>query len=60
MMPNGTMRTHDHHAVQKSCQQHIPAEKMKNKQEEKRRKAQNFQPAKKGEPVPAVFKNVES
>lgn len=60
MMPDGTMRTHNDHTVDKSCQDRPPAKVGKEKNKEKWNKASYFQPAKKGEPVALVLKNIQS
>jgi hypothetical protein len=58
--PNGTMRTHDHHAVNNNGNQQIPGEIPGYKQIKEWQHPCKHQKAYKGDPVLPGFKNIDA
>jgi hypothetical protein len=58
VVPDGAMRAHNDHAINKSGQKSPPIQEEDQEQNKKRCQAQHLQPAKKGKPILPCLKNI--
>jgi hypothetical protein len=58
VVPDGTVRAHNAHPVNKRCQDSPPMQVVHQEQNEKDGQVSHFQPVEKGQPVLSVLKNV--
>jgi hypothetical protein len=60
MKPNGTMRTHDHHAINYNSRNQPPGKILKQEKEKERKQAKRHKAAGHGNPILFCFENIHS